>query len=264
MFILSTDTFRSSRNDAYIPTGRIISEVKCVLMQIAICEKSGKNSEELTDLLKEYFSDKSLTFFIECFRSNTDLLYEVQDGKRFDIVFLENPPLSNDGIVTAKKLRKSSYMGEIIFSANTYEHAVDGYDVDACGYIVKPIKRKKLFDIMDRATRKFDENVYYIRQRSDIIALPLNEILYIESSNSKCIIHSRSGEKFTVYTQLRKIENELNDSRFLRCHQSYIVNMNHIYKADKCFELTNGEKVLIRQRNLKEIRGIYFDYIDVR
>jgi hypothetical protein len=38
--------------------------------------------------------------------------------------------------------------------------------------------------------------------------------------------------------------------------------MNHICKANKCFELTSGEKVLIRQHNLKEIRSIYLDYIE--
>lgn len=231
-------------------------------MQIAICDESNEDNEILEEFLKRYFAEKSITFDIMTFLRTSDLMYEIEDGKNFDIIFIENLPHNPSGINTAKLLRSSSYSGQIIFSAQTDEYAVDGYDVNACGYIIRPLRMAKLSEIMDRATHNYSDNFYCIRHRGDIIALPLNDIFFIESNNTKCIIHSKSGDKYTVYNQLRKIADELNDSRFLRCHQSYIVNMNHICKADKCFELTSGEKVLIRQRSLKEIRQIYLEYID--
>lgn len=231
-------------------------------MQIAICDENSENSGDLEEYLKQYFSEKSISFGIMTFIKNSDLMYEFEDGKNFDIIFIENLPHNPSGINMAKKLRDKSYSGQIIFSAQTNEYAVDGYEVNACGYMIKPLCMAKLEEIMDRATLGYSDDVYCIRHRGDVTALPLNDILYIESNNTKCIVHDRKGSKHTVYNQLRKIETELNDSRFLRCHQSYIVNMNHICKADKCFELTSGEKVLIRQRNLKEIRNIYLDYID--
>ena len=233
-------------------------------MQIAICDENCEETQEITLCLQNYFSDKSLSFDISSFPRSTDLLYEIEDGKNFDIVFIESQLDNLNGINTAKILRSIKYSGEIIFTAQSCEHAIDGYDVDACGYVLMPPSRKKLFDAMDRATRKFSENIYFIKHRGDLIALPLNDILFIESCNSKCILHDINGKKHTVYTQLRKIETELNDSRFLRCHQSFLVNMNHICKADKCFELTNGEKILIRQRNIKEIRNFYLSYAESR
>lgn len=231
-------------------------------MQIAICDESNEDNGILEEFLKRYFAEKSITFDIMTFLRNTDLMYEIEDGKSFDIIFIENLPHNPSGINTAKLLRSSSYSGQIIFSAETDEYAVDGYDVNACGYMVKPLGMEKLSKIMDRATHNYSDNFYCIRHRGDIIALPLNDIFFIESNNTKCIIHGKDGSKYTVYSQLRKIADELNDSRFLRCHQSYIVNMNHICKANKCFELTSGEKVMIRQHNLKEIRNIYLEYIE--
>lgn len=230
-------------------------------MQIAIYDESCEETEEIEFYLQKYFSDKSISFDISSFSRSTDLLYEIEDGRNFDIVFIESQTHNPSGINTAKILRSIKYSGEIIFTAQNSEHAIEGYDVDACGYVLMPLSSKKLFAAMDRATQKFSENVYFIKHRGDVLALPLNDILFIESCNSKCILHCKNGEKHTVYTQLRKIEAELNDSRFLRCHQSYIVNMNHICKADKCFELTNGERILIRQRNIKEIRELYLRYI---
>lgn len=231
-------------------------------MQIAICDSSSSETEELEEYLKRYFSDKSLSYDITSFTKTRDLLYEIEDGRSFDIIFIENLPHDNNGINTAKKLRNICYSGQIIFLAQTNEYAVDGYDVNACGYIIRPIKTDKLYEVMDRATVKFSDDVYYIRHRGEITALPLNDILYIESSNTKCIIHDRHGKQHILYTQLRKIEEELRDPRFLRCHQSYLVNMNHICKASKCFELSSGERILIRQRNLKEIKNVYLRHIE--
>lgn len=231
-------------------------------MQIAICDENSEGNGILEEFLKKYFAEKSMSFDIMTFLRTADLMYEIEDGKNFDIIFIENPTHDPSGINTAKLLRNSCYSGQIVFSAETDEYALDGYDVNACGYIIRPLKMSKLSEIMDRATHNYSDNFYCIRHRGDITPLPLNDIFFIESNNTKCIIHVKGGNKYTVYSQLRKIADELNDSRFLRCHQSYIVNMNHICKADKCFELTSGEKVLIRQRSLKEIRRIYLEYIE--
>lgn len=229
-------------------------------MQIAICEKCSKDAAAIEECLKKYSQTKSLSFSVSQFVNGNDLIYEIEDGRHFDIVFIDDRNNCN-GITTAEKIRQLNYSGEIIFTADTDKHAIDGYEVNACGYIIKPLSRPKLFGALDRAAEKFSSDVYRFKHRSDIITLALNDIMYIESRNSKCIIHCRDNKRHTVYTKLSEIEKELDDCRFLRCHQSYLVNMNHIIKADNCFELTNGEKILIRQRSLKENKKIFYDYI---
>lgn len=229
-------------------------------MQIAIYDECKEEASAIEKYLKKYSKTKSLSFSVSRFSTGQDLIYEIEDGKHFDIIFIDDKN-SENGINTAEKIRSLHYSGEIIFTADTSEHAIDGYEVNACGYIVKPFNRKKLFGALDRAAEKFSGDVYRFKHRSDIITVALNDILYIESHNSKCIIHCKDESKHTVYTKLSKIESELNDVRFLRCHQSYLVNMNHIIKADNCFELTNGDKILIRQRSLKQIKKRFCEYI---
>lgn len=90
--------------------------------------------------------------------------------------------------------------------------------------------------------------------------IPYNEIVYIESNNSKCILHRNNGEKYNIYKKLNEIESELNDSRFLRSHQSYLVNMDYIIEAGNQFQLSTGDVILIRQRHVKEIRNQYLKY----
>ena len=57
------------------------------------------------------------------------------------------------------------------------------------------------------------------------------------------------------------IEGELGDRRFLRCHQSFLVNMDEILSVDQAFHLSSGDAVPIRQRELKRIRARYLDYL---
>ena len=87
-----------------------------------------------------------------------------------------------------------------------------------------------------------------------------NDILYVESINSKCILHSEAGEAYTVYKTLNTIEKELGDRRFLRCHQSFLVNMDHIKQIGAQFLLSDGILVPIRQRGVKSVRQAYMDY----
>ena len=81
-----------------------------------------------------------------------------------------------------------------------------------------------------------------------------SEIEYIESSNSKCILHRTDGNKYTIYKKLNDIEEEINHRAFLRCHQSYLVNMNKIKSVENDFTMKSGDVVPIRTRNLNEIK----------
>ncbi|MBR2956685.1 MAG: LytTR family transcriptional regulator, partial [Clostridia bacterium] len=115
--------------------------------------------------------------------------------------------------------------------------------------------------ITNELLEDFDAEVYHLRHRGEIINIDYNNIIFVESCNSKCLLHCTSGDTHTVYKRLCDIEDELCDSRFLRCHQSYLINMNHIVYADKSFRTDNGETVLIRQKNLKEIKDIYYRFL---
>ncbi len=159
------------------------------------------------------------------------------------------------GIDAAHKLRALGFDGAIIFSDRFRPISRwDSYDVAAAGYLLKPHSFDKLCRCMDRVLQDFDTCTYQVQQRMRIVRVPYTEITFIESSNSKCILHRSDGSCYIVYKKLGKIEAELSDNRFLRCHQSYLVNMDFIAQADRQFHLTTGESVLIRQRDLKSIR----------
>ena len=172
--------------------------------------------------------------------------------------------MRNSGLEAARELRALHAAGDIVLYSTSAECAVAGYDVGACGYLVRPLRADKIRACMDRITGRQGMCAYQVRRRRQVVSLPYEDILFVESRNAKCLLHLRKGEDCPVYKKLDEIEAALQDNRFLRCHQSYLVNLDYVARIDRQFELTTGDVVLIRQRSLKTVRQAYLDYTTER
>jgi DNA-binding LytR/AlgR family response regulator len=141
------------------------------------------------------------------------------------------------------------------------DYALDGYEVDARGYILKPFDSDKIAATFNRVFQNHPPRFYTLRTQSKIVTIPLYDIMYIESCNTMCTIHCNCNITYREYKKLSDIEQELNDNRFLRCHQSYLVNMDYIKSAGAEFLLDDGEVVAIRQKGIGEVKKRFYQYI---
>lgn len=231
-------------------------------MYIAVCDDNPIDRQIITMMLHDYAAQNSIHFDITEYSSGINLIDDVQEGFPFDTIFLDIYMDEILGIDAAHKLRKElHYEGNIVFLTATSKFAVDSYEVDASGYLVKPLGYEKVSAVMDKMLLSYKTQTYSVRRHSNILHIPIDEILYIDSDNNKCTLHRKDNRSYTVYKRLDEIQRELPVSRFLRCHQSYLVNMDYIERADKEFELTSGDIISIRQRDLKSIRRVYLDYL---
>ena len=233
-------------------------------MRIAVCEDNEIHRDIMEHLLNRYSSERSVSFALTPYEYGLNFLSDMEEGAYFDVCFLDIYMGDVMGNALAHKLRAMGYQGEIVFFTASADFAVESYDVNAGGYLLKPLDYEKLKMVMNRITRNMTPSTYQIRQRTTVTKVVYHEILYIESSNSKCILHTTSGGAYTVYKTLNTIEKELGDRRFLRCHQSFLVNMDHIRQVGKQLLLSNGIYVPIRQRGVKPVRQAYVDYLASR
>ena len=163
-----------------------------------------------------------------------DLLYDIQEGVDYNLIFLDIIMDELNGSDVAYKIRETD---------------------------TKPLSRTKAFSILDKVINIYETQKYPIHKNSAITYVPIDKILYVESDNSRCILHQKDGDCCTVYKKLDTIQAELPSSHFLRCHKSFLVNMDYIQSVDKEFTLVTGDVVAIRQRSLKDIRAQYLEYI---
>ncbi|MEG2419031.1 MAG: LytTR family DNA-binding domain-containing protein, partial [Eubacterium sp.] len=90
--------------------------------------------------------------------------------------------------------------------------------------------------------------------------IPIFQILYIEVFNKKSLIHTPEGV-FTTYTPLAKLSQDLPSEHFMRCHKSFLVNMEAIISTGKdAFLLKDGTSIPISTRESKRLRELYNDW----
>ena len=230
--------------------------------KIAICDDVEVERFVLKRQLMVYFQKNGGEAQIQEYESGESLLADIEDGYLWpDLIFLDIYMDGLLGIDAAAILRQMNYGGKIIFQTASRDFAVAGYEVEASGYLLKPLNADKLFKLMDRILCEKDIDSYRIQRRCHILNIPYNDILFVESSNSKCILHMVSSKEYNIYKKLDDIQTELNDSRFLRSHQSFLVNMNHIRQVSaNYFMLFSGEGIPIRQRESRKIHKEYDEY----
>ena len=87
-----------------------------------------------------------------------------------------------------------------------------------------------------------------------------DDIIYIESRGRNLRVVCSGGTEHMIRKKLADIQAELIQPRFLKCNQSFIVNMDYIAYADEDFTMDNGDIVPIKVRERKKIREQYFTY----
>ncbi len=228
-------------------------------MRIAICDESNEQRETLLQMIRAELSGEPISYQIREYMRAEDLVYDVQDGESPDIAFVDMAmPHGWECVGTLRRLR---FDGDVILMSDCGARAVDGYTLEADGYLMKPFDAFDVGILLRRLCVRARKACLTVSRHCRISRIPFHKILYIESRNAKCVIHCTDREACVVYAQLDDLEKRLDDPRFMRCHQSYLVNMDHIVCADKQFEMVNGDTVSIRQRALHRIREDYLAYL---
>ena len=127
-------------------------------MQIALCDDNPIDREIIAMMLYEYAKQRSVHFDIEEYESAVNLICDIEEGRVFNIVFMDIYMDEILGIDAALKLRNEMhYEGSIVFLTATTKFAVDSYEVNASGYLIKPLSYEKVFSIMDKILLSYKE-----------------------------------------------------------------------------------------------------------
>lgn len=92
--------------------------------------------------------------------------------------------------------------------------------------------------------------------------LQAEEIFYIETSRHKNIFHTE-GKTYSIYRKMDEIENAMEGMDFLRCHQSFLVNMRYIRKISSyVMTLTTGQELSVPKARYREVKRRYAEYLE--
>jgi DNA-binding LytR/AlgR family response regulator len=164
---------------------------------------------------------------------------ELLHSKTVDVMFLD---IKMPKIIGTEFLRNLSHPPKVIFVTAYREFAVEGFELDAVDYLVKPVSFQRFLKAIDRLRRSSgnesvrEQELYkpnpdaFIYLKIDRVRqkIFIEDILYIESWKDYVQIHFTNGKNLLVKKTISAIENLLSDHMFLRSHRSYIVSLNKI------------------------------------
>lgn len=235
-----------------------------LMINIAICDEMENSRKYLEDLVREYFVTLSYDINIINFTSGEQLINHYLYGKSIiDIIFFDINQGQDNGIEIAKRIREVDTLVKVVFTSTSGEYALASFCIFPFNYLTKPINKELLFKVLSHAVCLIDkekQKSIVIKFENEIHTIFFKDIKYIESYSKKINIYTQKGI-LSFNSKLDEVERKINDKRFLRCHKSFLVNMDYVSKVEEySFVLFDNSKVPIKQRELSNIKKYYYYY----
>lgn len=228
---------------------------------IAICDDSKEERKKLKKIIMNYFEKKRTTCTILEYHSGEEILLAFEEKNvESAVAFLKIHLKGMNGMEVAHNLRDMNYQAPIIFLSDTLDYVLEGYEVQPSRYVLKPYEAQLIEKILDDFLDKTIKKRIYVRHHRHYRYVSIDDIVYIESEKHVLLIHLKDDQILHVVEKLGDIEKRIDAKNFIRCHQSYLVNMDYIKDIGNDFILYNDVEIPIRVRQRKRIYSQYHEY----
>ena len=207
--------------------------------------------------LKEYIADIDFLNLTGEFDSPLKAAELISRGE-VQLLFLDIQMPKMTGLDFFKTLQHAP---PVIFTTAYPQYALEGFEVNALDYLVKPIsfdrffkavlKAKEYYEVRDTNTREANAAEYFfIKADNKLVKILFDEVLYAEALQNYVIIHT-AVKKYMTYLTFKSVEDYLPADKFLKIHKSYIVAASKIDSIEGN-DIRIGQQHIPISRNQKE------------
>lgn len=229
-------------------------------MRIASIDDHVEEGEALLKLLASRMElHKIPVQFAKCFPDGNSFFNCWYPGKYGLIlldIFLEN----EHGIEIAKTIRKADRNVPIVFCSTSNEFATESYEVDAGYYLVKPVSKERIDQMLSKLEL---QKIPDVVELSDHQILVLSQFLYSEYNNHAITIHCKENQTTKIWSsQADFLESLSHLSYILPVNPGTIINLKEVSRfQEDVFIMSDGASVPISKRKKKEITEQYKNYL---
>lgn len=230
-------------------------------MRIAVCDDCMEDALSL----KKYLSGQEVSIYSD----TKGLLEDVEEKNRqYDLYFLDIfMEESLNGIQLAERLRRTQEEAIICFVSTSDGFYREAYDLYAVQYLIKPVDEERVRKLLEKvqknlARRSHDKEknlIYSWWGKSG--AIPYGKIRYISSRGHTLTIHCTDGRVQESTGKLSDLERLICGDTFLRCHQSFIVNIYHVEGMSGSELTIAGEQISVSRRYYMEVKKRYLEML---
>jgi DNA-binding LytR/AlgR family response regulator len=218
--------------------------------------------------LKEYINDVDFLQLDAEFETPLKATKQLSEGK-VQLIFLDIQMPKITGLEFFKSLQHAP---PVIFTTAFPQYAIDGFDLNAIDYLVKPIsferflkaalKVREYYEVRQKnsaeETHDQKNDFFFIKADNKLVKVFFDDILFAEALQNYVAIHTKA-KKFITYLTFKSIEDYLPPDRFIKTHKSFIVSAskidnidgNDIRIADHHIPISRSSKDEVMERLLK-------------
>ncbi len=221
-------------------------------MIILICDDDFISRENTKIQVEHWITERSRKDEIVLF-DNGDSLLDYLSKQKADLLLLDIMMPILSGMETAHIIRERALDIKLVFLTSAAEFAIESYEVNASGYLLKPPAFDKLSALMDKLLLSPQDNNdrILVKTHMGFQSLEAEKITCIEAQGKNVIFHMSDGSKIEAIGKFSLYIEQLADNRsFFKCHRSYLIGLSHV----KSF--TSSEVILNSNMRCPIARGL--------
>ena len=213
-------------------------------IRIAILEDDKEEEKATISFLERYFLENNISF--SYVSKNDPNEYLKLDFSSFDLALIDIlMPFEINGFEVSKRIRENNKNIAIMFLTKSPNYAVDGYEVGAINYILKPITYEDFSLKIASFIKSLNEKgpkIHAFKCKDSIIKIPETDIIYIDIYKHYLNIHTKN-QIYVSRGNIKDIEKQLTDI-FSRCSNYCIINFSYLEEIKKDDVIMNNKEIL--------------------
>jgi len=217
------------------------------MIRIAICDDMQIFIDEAATCCAEYFKNRDIEYMADKYLDGRSLL---ESEEYYDIILLDVEMPDINGVEVKRYIEEQRKGTRIVFVSGYPETMADAFGDNVSGFLVKPLKADKFNKKMDEVLAKITKDNEFIKcdVGEEAIKIFVKDILYIEADGRYTSVHKTDGEiKKFLPISISDYETK-GFSELMRCHKSFIVNLEYVRAVSGEVKLKNGETVALGRK----------------
>lgn len=231
------------------------------MIHLAIVDDDENSRSSLCDFVKRYEEEYNEKLKVTTFADGADITEDYKAN--YDIIILDIEMRFMDGMRAAELIREVDSDVILMFITNMAQYAIKGYSVQAMNYLLKPISYFAFSQELHKATSRIKERktaYFSIRVDNGMIRLKVEEIAYVESQKHQIIVHTKDNS-FSTRDSMKNVETMLSKYNFIRCNNSYLVNLRFVEGVVQNNVIVGGDELQISRARKKPFMDALTDYV---
>lgn len=212
-------------------------------IRIAIVEDEDYQAQMLERYLQRFSDENRVDFTIKRFAEAVSLLDDYSPD--YDLIYMDIRMPYMNGMDAAHRLRALDQEVLLVFVTTLTQYAIQGYEVEALDYIVKPINYYDFALKLTRALKKLPqeaaEGMLLVSSENGTVRINPRSVRYVEVTGHQVVYHTLNGD-VQQYGSLSQVEKTLDAAQFGRCNSCFLVNMQYVRSVKGyTLQLDDGE-----------------------